>query len=209
MDTIYRDGFYINIDYGLNVLSSDEIYSNGMALARILISYGWTKNAVAGILGNVHAESGMNPGCSEQPRPWADYLPDNAEVLNSTYDRGMGIVQWTPGRTKIVSWASDEGLTWYDGMTQASRLRYECINGLQMSGNWNYYIHSHDSAADLAEYFLRRYERPSEEEIEQTLPIRRSYGTMWYNRIQAIPDNIILFLATKKRKELKRPCRTI
>lgn len=208
MNTIYRDNFYINIDYGLDSLTSDQIYSNGVMLARILVGYGWTKNSVAGILGNVHAESGINPGCAEVPRPWGDTLPDNATVLATSYQLGMGFTQWTPGRTKIVQWADDNNLVWYDGMTQALRLKWECINHEQMA-RWDWFIRSHDDPADLAEYFLYQYERPTPEQAEQTLPARRNYATMWYNRIGFLLENSILLMATKRRKETRRPCRTI
>ena len=182
MQTVLYRNWYINIDYGLGTLTNDEIDSNGMLLAQLLYNYNWTENSIAGILGNVHAESGMNPGSTEQPRPWGDYLPDNDEVLQTSYLLGMGFTQWTPGREKLVQWADDSDLVWYDGTTQAKRLKYECDNGLQMGG-WQWFINSTGDPADLAEYFLRQYERPSEQQIEQSLAIRRYYGTMWYDKI--------------------------
>ena len=206
MDTIYREGFYINTDYGLGVLTSDEILSNGMHLGQILIGFGWTKNSVAGILGNVHGESGMNPGSSESPKPWTNRLPDNQEVIQTTsYWLGMGFTQWTPGRTKIVQWAEDNNLVWYDGATQALRLRWECENHEQMGG-WDRFIRSHEDAADLAEYFLYQYERPTPEQAAQSLPERRRYATMWYDRIKNILD-VPTMMTITQRKGLKKPCR--
>lgn len=182
MQTIFYRHWYINVDYGLGTLTSDEILNNGMRLAQLLYNYGWTENCIAGILGNVHGESGMNPGSTERPRPWGDYLPDNDEVLQTGYLLGMGFTQWTPGRINLVQWADDNNLLWYDGDTQVKRLKYECDNGLQMGG-WQWFIKNTGDPADLAEYFLRRYERPSEEQIEQSLPVRRYYGTWWYDKI--------------------------
>lgn len=208
MQTIFYRGWYTNVDYGLGILTNDEIMHNGMKLAQNLYNFHWTENAIAGILGNVHGESGMNPGSTEQPRPWGDYLPDNEEVLESSYLRGMGFTQWTPGRDKIVQFAEDTHRIWYDGITQVFRLKWECDNNYQMGG-WQWYINNTGDPADLAEYFLRQYERPSEEQIEQSLPIRRRYATMWYDRIHGKLVNPMKWIYTqqnRKRKELKRRC---
>lgn len=203
MQTILYHGWYINVDYGLGTLTSDEITSNGMRLAQLLYNMGWTENCIAGILGNVHGESGMNPGSTEQPRPWGDYLPDNDEVLQTSYLRGMGFTQWTPGRTKLVQWADDLDLLWYDGNTQVKRLKWECDNGEQMGG-WQWFIHNTGDPADLAEYFLRQYERPSPEQIEESLPIRRAYGTMWYGRIHGkLKNSLRLMMISKQSRDRK------
>lgn len=210
MQTINFRGWYTNIDYGLDSLTADEIEHNGMKLAQNLYNFHWTENAIAGILGNVHAESGINPGSMENSggeRPWSE-LPTNEEVLESSYLRGMGFTQWTPGRDKIVQFAEDTGRIWYDGLAQVFRLKWECDNGEQMGG-WQWFIHNTGDPADLAEYFLRQYERPSEEQIEQSLPIRRRYGSMWYNRIHgklANPMNWVYTQKNRQRKELKRRC---
>lgn len=203
METILYKGWYTNIDYGLDSLTADERLHNGMKLAQNLYNFHWTENAIAGILGNVEGESGMNPGSTENDgsRPW-DYLPTNEEVLESSFLRGMGFTQWTPGRDKIVQFAEDTGRVWYDGITQVFRLKWECDNGEQMGG-WQWYINNTGDPADLAEYFLRQYERPSPEQIEQTLANRRAAGTRWYNLIQGKLFNNKLLWYNKRRKELK------
>ena len=210
MVTVNFRGWYTNVDYGLGSLTADERKHNGMKLAQNLYNFGWTENAIAGILGNVEGESGMNPGSTEQPRPWGDYLPDNDEVLQSSYLRGMGFTQWTPGRDKIVQWADDMGRIWYDGMTQVFRLKYECDNGLQMGG-WQWYINNTGDPADLAEYFLRQYERPSEQQIEESLANRRAAATRWYgwihNKLIRTSTLVLFTKHNRERKELKRPCR--
>lgn len=208
MQTIFYHGWYTNVDYGLDSLTADEIQHNGMKLAQNLYNFHWTENCIAGILGNVHGESGLNPGSTERPRPWGDYLPDNEEVLESSYLRGMGFTQWTPGRDKIVQFAEDTHRIWYDGITQVFRLKWECDNGEQMGG-WQWFIHNTGDPADLAEYFLRQYERPTPEQIEATLPTRRRYATMWYDRIHGKLVNPMKWIYTqqnRKRKELKRRC---
>ena len=209
MQTIFYNGWYTNIDYGLGSLTADERLHNGMKLAQNLYNFGWTENSIAGILGNVEGESGMNPGSTEQPRPWGDYLPDNDEVLQSSYLLGMGFTQWTPGRDKIVQWADDNGRVWYDGLSQVFRLKWECDNGQQMGG-WQWYIHNDGDPADLAEYFLRQYERPSEEQIEATLANRRAAASRWYNNINGkLHRGAKLCWMTKQnrnRKEEKSRC---
>ena len=202
-------GWYVNIDWGS--LTNDEKQQNGMRLAQNLYNFGWTENSIAGILGNVEGESGLNPGCMEADvtRIWTT-LPDNEDVLQSNYTRGMGLTQWTPGRDKIVQFAEDTGRIWYDGMTQVFRLKYEHDNHIQMA-NWDWFVASEGDPADLAEYFLRQYERPSEEEIEQSLENRRRAGTRWYREISGklhkSIDIVMYTMNNRKRKELKRPCR--
>ena len=204
MQTIFYNGWYTNIDYGLGSLTADERKHNGMKLAQHLYNFHWTENAIAGILGNVEGESGMNPGSMENSggeRPWSE-LPTNEEVLESSYLRGMGFTQWTPGRDKIVQFAEDTGRIWYDGITQVFRLKWECDNGYQMGG-WQWYINNTGDPADLAEYFLRQYERPTPEQIEATLANRRAAATRWYGWIHGKLFNNKLLWYNKRRKELK------
>lgn len=205
MQTINYRGWYTNIDYA--TLSNDEELHNGMKLAQNLYNFGWTENSIAGIIGNVEGESGLNPGCIESPKPWTD-LPDNETILISYYTLGIGFTQWTPGRDKIVQFAEDTGRIWYDGMTQVFRLKWEHDNHEQMA-NWDWFVASEDDPADLAEYFLRQYERPSPEQIEQSLENRRRAATRWYGIIHdhlANPKLLMYTQYNRKRKELKRRC---
>lgn len=55
-----------------------------------LVSRGWTKQSVAGILGNIQSESGLNPDI------WSG-------------DGGYGLVQWTPG-SKLIDWCDSLGM---------------------------------------------------------------------------------------------------
>ena len=205
---LYR-GFYVNIDY--NTLTFDEMHHNGMRLAQLLYNYGWTENSIAGILGNVHAESTLDPGCMESPKQWTTF-PTNQEILQSGYLLGIGFTQWTPGRDKIVQFAEDHNLIWYDGRTQVLRLKWECDTGYQMGG-WQWFIRSEDPPADLAEYFLRQYERPSQQQIEQTLAERRRLGTYWYgeihNKLVSPIRRIITSKNNRTKKEMKPRCQKI
>lgn len=210
MQTISYAGYFINVDYGLGRLTLDEIIHNGMALAQNFYNFGWTENAIAGILGNIHAESGMNPGSMENPKIWTDAMPSNAEVLETTYSRGIGIVQWTPGRVNLVQWADDHNLVWYNGLAQVLRLKYECDNHLEMGWLWDIYTVSTNTPEECAEFFLVHYERPTPEEQEQSLPARQRYAGDWYDRIHGklmtTAQRLIFTQNNRKRKELKRKC---
>ena len=206
MQTELISGWYTNIDY--QTLTADEVHSNGMRFAQMLYNFGWTENSIAGILGNVQPESGLNPGCMESPKPWTVF-PSNQEVLTSSYLLGIGFTQWTPGRDKIVQFAEDNNLVWYNGNTQIKRLKWECDNDYQMGG-WQWFIHNDGDPADLAEYFLRQYERPSPSQIEQSLAERRRLGTYWYaeihGKLTSTVQRIMFSQSNRKRKELKRRC---
>lgn len=212
MQTIVYNHWYVNVDYGLGRLTADEIHSNGMRLARKLYRYRWTEECIAAIVGNVNAESGLNSGSTENPRPWGDYLPDNQEVLQSSYLRGMGFVQWTPGRDKIVLYADSIGLQWYDGDAQCLRLKWECDNGQQMPAvNWNWFVNSHADLDEMSDFWLLAYERPTPEEAEASAPERRRLTHYWYNEIHGklhnATDYFIWSKNNRTRKVVKPPCR--
>lgn len=208
MTTVLYNGYYVNIDYG--ALTEAQRQHNALRLAQNLYNIGWTENAIAGLLGNAGPESTMNPGCventSDHPRPaeWVD-LPSNSDILNSSYTGGCGVVQWTPATTKIVQFAVDTGRVWYDGMTQIFRFKYEAENGIQMTvSQWNWYINNDtDTPEDMAEYFLRQYERPSPQQIIDSLENRRRAGLRWYNYIHGKLFKRLFYLYDSKNKQRK------
>lgn len=79
----------------------------------------WNPVAIAGMLGNMQAESTINPG------RW-----ENGEINN--LDAGYGLVQWTPA-SKYINWA---GSSFSNGDRQCARIDYERANGLQ----WTDYL---------------------------------------------------------------------
>ena len=56
MDTIRYHGWFCNTTWG--ALTEDERHHNGMRLAQGLYNFGWTEEAIAGILGNVAIRAG-------------------------------------------------------------------------------------------------------------------------------------------------------
>lgn len=66
---------------------------------------GYTQEAAIGVIANMEHESYINPGQQEIG-------------YGGSVKRGYGLVQWTPADTKILKYADDYGLNWYDGTTQ-------------------------------------------------------------------------------------------
>lgn len=66
---------------------------------------GYTQEAAIGVIANMEHESYINPGQQEIG-------------YGGSVKRGYGLVQWTPADTKILKFADDYGLNWYDGTTQ-------------------------------------------------------------------------------------------
>ena len=213
---IEYNGYYLCLDYGLRYLTDEQIKNNGLRLAKRLYRFGWTKEAIAGLLGNVEVESGMNPGCCENDayfsRPFNELL-DNTDMLRyeDIYGGGIGFTQWTPGIRKYIDGfceTFDPPLLWYDGDSQAQRLKYEAETNVQMP-NMDRYITYHMDPAAMAEWFLYAYEKPADPEA--SVAERRRLGTKWYNYIRfRLHKPIDYFLWSKQnreRKEMRPPCR--
>ena len=139
------------------ILTDAEMKGNAQMVADFFLGVSWTRNSIAAILGNMQAESGVNPGA------WEGYVP---------YNGGYGLTQWTP-YTKLSTWATDRGWTWLnDGDTQCLRIDYEANNGLQWFANaelgitppitFGEFTQSHLPIATLSNYFLWFYEHPAD-----------------------------------------------
>lgn len=164
--------------YGRNDrLSDTEMETNGRYVYNYLISRGWTKNAICGMLGNMEAESRINPGA------WQDY--------NTTNSGGFGLVQWTAcpetnWENPLIRWANDNGLDPTNIDVQLQRITYEEANGLQYDGVIEPYTFSDFKKSTLSAYTLGRafvlnYERPNNQG-ESVQEERGSNATKWFNR---------------------------
>lgn len=134
---------------------------------------GWSKNAVAAMLGNIQVESTISP------RLWQGRTyPDDPY----TTTKGYGLTQWTPAR-KLINWCDENGLDYQDGDAQLQRILYEQQNGLQWSTEnildmtWDQFIVSEESPEILARVFVWAYERPSDPNI----PLRQENARYWFN----------------------------
>lgn len=145
-------------------LSMSEMEENARLFYDRMSGYGFTLNAIAGMLGNIQTESTVNPGIWQSLKPFAG---------------GYGLVQWTP-YTNYSDWA---GSNWEDnGDLECERIAYEFANGEQYYSTKSYplsadeFKNSTDSPAYLAYAFLYNYERPK----NKNQPKRRTQAEYWY-----------------------------
>ena len=75
---------------GNRYLNTAEMQNNARVFRGRGLSIGWSSNAIFAMLGNIQAESGINPGIWENLTPYAG---------------GYGLTQWTP-YTKYSEWWS-------------------------------------------------------------------------------------------------------
>ena len=87
--------------------------ANAEFLYRYFSARGWTRSAIAGMLGNMTVESYL--------------LPDITEIGGGG---GYGLVQWTPA-SKLINWTRANGLDYRTLTGQAARIQYEMTHGIQ------------------------------------------------------------------------------
>lgn len=144
----------------------------------------WSVNAIAAILGNMQAESTINPGRWQSDRVGGDAT-----------GHGYSLVQWTP-YTKYTNWCANNGYDDPSEMDAAlARIQYEVRNNIQWIGVGKWYgmtfkefTQSTNSVEDLAAAFLLCYERPADQS-ESVQQYRGTLARNWYNYIMGInPD---------------------
>lgn len=192
-------------------LSQEEMNVNALYIYNYLISNGWSVNAIAGMLGNMEAESTINSG------RW-----QSEDVGNTSM--GYSLVQWTPA-TKYIDWCSEQGYSDPSEMDNAlSRILYELKNNIQWIATSSYnftfeeFSKSALSVAELSKAFLLNYERPADQSSTVQL-YRASLGEKYYNLLMLGPDvpivpdpevsitvkkkkfNFMLFNARKRRNQ--------
>ena len=157
-------------------LKLEEMQINATYIYNYLIEQGWTKNAICGMFGNMQIESYFSPGI------WEDVDGDKMQ-------HGFGLTQWTPA-TKLIDWAEREGLDPFDIDTQLYRILQEANIGVMEYYQWNpnlcdpkmtfyEFTQSTQSPEELAEIFMRCYERPdlNLSHLEE----RRNNAAYWYS----------------------------
>ena len=133
---------------------------------------GWTINAIAGMLGNMQAESYLNPAQWQHGYPVEADPPDND---------GYGLVQWTPW-TKYSTWAGQDWRTNYDKELLRIDYEYEQGEGFQWITKPAYplsfpqFVTSEQTPEYLAKVFFANYERGT----GSTTP-RETNARNWYN----------------------------
>lgn len=157
------------------VLTSSEMSMNAKYIYSYLTAKGWSLNAIAGMLGNMQAESSINPG------RW-----QSDDVGNTSL--GYGLVQWTPS-TKYTEWATANGFSDPSEMdSNLARIVYEVENSLQWIATSSYdlsfseFATSGLSVGELAKAFLLNYERPADQSTS-VQAYRASLAEAWYTEL--------------------------
>lgn len=142
-----------------------DMQKNALSVYAELSGYGFSLNAIAGILGNMQTESTINPGI------WQNLTVGTG---------GYGLTQWTP-YTKYSNWA---GSGWENnGDKECERINYEFEHqGIQYIPTSKYPLSAAEfktsdlSPQYLAYAFLYNYERPT----NKNQPKRRTQADYWY-----------------------------
>ena len=195
----YLGWYYVN-DY--MALSQAEKEWNATRAMSAIRSYGFTKIAAAGIVGNMWAESGLSPG------QWEG---------NTPYSGGYGLNQWTP-YTLYSDWALSIGRQDWEnnGPLQIDRIQYERQNGLEFytPSDWPYYTWSDyvqwdadpdigytitDAINDAAMVWVYYYLRPSDP--AGSLANRQAHARYVYEHCggDSLPPWLMLWWNNKNR----------
>lgn len=159
---------------GNRYLSTGEMQNNAQIIFNTLLLKGWTKNAIAGMLGNMQKESTINPGI------WQNFNPNPS--------LGWGLVQWTPS-TNFTDWAAANGyanddgdaqLIWIDTVTASVG---QWIPTTQYPETFGEFKVSTQTPEYLADCFLKNFERSRE--IYQ--PDRQRYARYWFDWWEGSP----------------------
>lgn len=164
-----------------NSMTRDEMENNARELYSQLSGYGWTLNAIAGVLGNFQYESYINPA------QWQIGFPIGGN------SGGLGLGQWTPP-SHWRDWANLEGHDLYSGYWQTYYLDMNNVyyNGKYWGSQWNnnpapgwtwdYFKTSTDTPEETANAFFQQWEQPG----DATSPQRMQYAREWYNYLSGI-----------------------
>lgn len=151
----------------------DEMTGNAYMVFSFFTKLGFTNEAIAGLLGNMQAESGINPG------RW-----------QNGSGPGYGLVQWDPA-SNYLNWAAGQGIDINDADSNGDG-QCTLINLCESVGQWlpnssHGYTYTWAQFAaltdvDTAVYaFLWQYERPSVPHTEN----RITYAHYWYDIISS------------------------
>ena len=210
MDAELYNGYWISTDTYLTQQHRD---SNAILINQYLSNLGWTREAIAGILGNMDVESSMNPALIEG-RTYHSLIT-NAQCLAIDDQHGVGLVQWTghtntaPAGQKLASFAIRYNMEWYDGELQCFRLEREYQTNIQfvpgmVDGtlwNWNNYVTSTATPETLAKAWQYCYENGGSDTATRQAKARYYYGMIG----QTLPAWLYYIMA-RKRKEMYKRC---
>ena len=159
-------------------LTQAEMENNAKEVFYGLKARGWTNEAIAATLGNMQAESLVNPGA------WQNY------IVGSGGGGGYGLVQWTPW-THFTEYADRWGVSHDDGNAQLRWIdeitvpfgQWVQTNAYPMT--FPAYKVSTEAPEYLSTVFLYNFERPA----EYNIVTRQTYARQWYDFIQTLPES--------------------
>lgn len=149
-----------------------ELEGNEAIVAQFLLDKGLNEVQAAAIMGNMSAESSMNP--------------ESGNADSGAY----GLCQWLGGRkAALMSYAEEKGGEASDIGIQLEYLWLELT--CAVSGGWNkgsdwtqFQTYDKESHLDTAtEWFMNRFERPSESEKAQSIAKRKSEARRIYESL--------------------------
>ena len=156
-----------------------------------LKSKGLSDYAISGIMGNLYAESGLNPRNVENAFELNSGYNDNSyteAVDNGSYNNfvndgaGYGLAQWTyyTFKQELLNRARAERLSIGDLNLQLKFL----WDWIQQDYSAFQSLTSSNSVKVAADIFLKQYERPYDQS-EAALIKRASYGEMYFNKYKS------------------------
>lgn len=166
---------------------SEKVVDNAREIYDKFMAYGWTPEAACGALGNLAAESGINPG--QWQGGFGGYYKKN---------QGFGLGQWTPWN-KVSDYC---GSTAQDKMADGDmQIRYLCDTPeqwstvyLSKSGHSNYYnmdapyypsfgaySGGTSSVADMTKAYAICWERPSASALSASISSRIEYAEYYFS----------------------------
>lgn len=200
---------------------SDAMHKNATYIWNYLVhDKKWTPNAVAALLGNMQAESSINPGRYEaytyntSSSMYLGSNPTQAEINTylAEYKRlkgrypGYGLTQWTStdinswSEHKFISWCAERNLNIKDIDSALQRIVWEVDNGVQWYGypqdmidypiSFKEFTTSLREPEWLAAAFLLRYEIPGNRYA--AVVGRGRNARYWYDKlISSVPSAVL------------------
>lgn len=171
-------------------LNRTQMQKNARYIYAYLRVQGWTLEAVAAMLGNMEAESTINPGIWES-------------LDEGNMNGGFGLVQWTPA-TKFFEWCAANNRSTTDIDANIDRIIYEVENGLQWIATaahditFREFTKSTGDVGTLAKAFLLNYERPADQS-ESVQEYRAELARDWYEYLTG-SGGVIIPSTRKKRR---------
>lgn len=155
-------------------LTQSQMETNATYIYSFLTAKGWSINAIAAVLGNMNAESTLNPG---------RWQSDSVGWTSG----GYGLVQWTP-TTRHISWCEERGLDPSAMDSNLTHLNWEILDGddyyptTAFPLSFQEFTQSMESPGYLAKAFLLNYERPYDQS-ESAQSFRAGLAESWYTYI--------------------------